>query len=90
MQARPGRSLHAFARVAGCLWLLGTLLVYPLSPAQAYMGPGSGLSAIGSLLALIGVIGFAIIGFVWYPIKRLWKRLRSTTDKSAQKPDPPE
>lgn len=39
--------------------------------AHAYIGPGVGMTAIGTLVALIGAIVFAIIGFVWYPIKRL-------------------
>jgi uncharacterized membrane protein YdjX (TVP38/TMEM64 family) len=44
--------------------------------ALAYVGPGAGLSAIGSLLALIAAVLLAIIGFVWYPAKRLWRRRR--------------
>jgi hypothetical protein len=39
--------------------------------AQAYIGPGVGISAIGTLLAFVGAIVFAIIGFLWYPMKRL-------------------
>lgn len=37
---------------------------------SAYVGPGAGLSAIGSALALIGAVIMLIIGFLWYPIKR--------------------
>lgn len=40
----------------------------------AYAGPGAGLSAIGALLALLGGILIAIVGFVWYPMKRLLAR----------------
>ena len=50
--------------------------------ALAYIGPGAGLSAIGAALALIGAILLGIVGFLWYPIKRLMKRR-----KSAQKAD---
>ena len=39
--------------------------------ASAYVGPGAGLSAIGSLLALLLAIVVAFVGFFWYPIKRL-------------------
>lgn len=42
--------------------------------ADAYVGPGAGLSAIGVLLALIGAIALAIVGFVWYPLKRLFRK----------------
>lgn len=49
--------------------------------ALAYIGPGAGISAIGSLLALVAAIALAIVGFVWYPVKRLRRRMRQ---KAAQ------
>jgi hypothetical protein len=52
-------------------WLL------PL-PVVAYVGPGAGLSALGSLLALLAAIVVAIAGFLWYPIKRLLGRRRTS------------
>lgn len=45
--------------------------------AEAYIGPGAGLTAIGTVLALIGAVVLAVFGFVWYPIKRLMARLRA-------------
>lgn len=42
--------------------------------AHAYIGPGVGLSAIGSFFALLGAILLAIVGFVWFPLKRLFGR----------------
>ncbi|WP_205700620.1 hypothetical protein [Croceicoccus sediminis] len=47
------------------------------SPAHAYMGAGAGLSAIGSVLSFIGVVLLMIVGFVWYPVKRLLRRKRA-------------
>lgn len=44
------------------------------APAAAYLGPGAGLSAIGAALALVAAIGLAVVGFVWYPAKRLSRR----------------
>ncbi|MCW8925682.1 MAG: hypothetical protein OQJ84_05440, partial [Xanthomonadales bacterium] len=41
---------------------------------HAYVGPGVGLSAIGSVLAFIGAVFLLIAGFLWYPVKRLLKR----------------
>ncbi|MBI1252537.1 MAG: hypothetical protein GC189_13830 [Alphaproteobacteria bacterium] len=41
------------------------------SPADAYAGAGSGLAALGSLIALIGAGLLALFGFIWFPIKRL-------------------
>jgi len=45
-------------------------------PVVAYIGPGAGLSAIGALVAVVVGIVVALLGFVWYPIKRLMRRLR--------------
>ena len=39
--------------------------------AAAYIGPGASISAIGTVIALIGAVLLGILGFVWYPIKRL-------------------
>lgn len=52
-----------------CLSATALLLLPGL--AAAYVGPGAGLSAIGSLLALLLAIVVAFVGFFWYPIKRL-------------------
>lgn len=54
------------------------LTVTLLGPQAAfgYVGPGAGLSAIGSLLALLAAIVMMIVGFFWYPIKRLLGRTR--------------
>jgi len=51
-----------------------------LSPAAAfaYIGPGAGISAIGTALALIAAVLLAIVGFIWYPIKRLLAGRRKT------------
>lgn len=48
-------------------------------PAVAYVGPGAGLSAIGSLIALVGAIVVAIFGFLWYPLKRLMRKKQKPT-----------
>ena len=47
------------------------ILALACSPAHAYLGPGGAVSGIGALLALIGAVLLSIIGFVWYPIKRM-------------------
>ncbi|QJB70812.1 hypothetical protein HF685_10990 [Parasphingorhabdus halotolerans] len=67
-----------------------SLFVLIPDPAQAYLGPGSGLTAIGSILALVGVIGLGIVGFIWYPIKRLINKLRGgrkETENSVETSD---
>lgn len=42
-----------------------------------YVGPGGALSALASFLALLTALVFAVIGFVWYPIRRLLRSRRS-------------
>ena len=66
------------------LSVVAMLLLAPQS-AEAYIGPGAGLTVIGTVVALIGAILLAIVGFVWYPIKRLraTRRKRKEADRTA-------
>lgn len=57
------------------------LTVFLPQTVFAYMGPGTGLSAIGSALALLAGIIIAILGFIWYPMKRILGK------KKSQEPD---
>ena len=52
------------------------LLLFPIS-ANAYIGPGAGLGAIGSAIALLGALILLIVGFIWYPLKRLLRRRKA-------------
>ncbi len=63
-------------RIAVIILIIITLT----SNAAAYIGPGTGLSAIGSLLALLVGVIVAIVGFLWYPLKRIF-------GKKSQEPD---
>ncbi|NOD36554.1 MULTISPECIES: hypothetical protein [unclassified Ruegeria] len=58
------------------------LSVFLPTAAFAYVGPGAGLGAIGILIALIGAILLAVIGFIWYPLKRLLKK-RQTPEENT-------
>ena len=51
------------------------LLMTSHQTAWAYIGPGAGISAIGTVVALVGALALMIVGFVWYPLKRLRRRL---------------
>ncbi len=50
---------------------VAALLLAAPQTAEAYIGPGAGIFMSGTVIALIGAILLAIVGFVWYPIKRL-------------------
>jgi len=70
------------------LYILIPLLAFVVSiaapqSALAYIGPGAGLSAIGTVIGLIGAILLAIVGFVWYPVKRLLKTRKKAKNQSV-------
>ncbi|PRY23788.1 hypothetical protein CLV78_104280 [Aliiruegeria haliotis] len=53
------------------------------SPAQAYIGPGAGIGAIATMFALVAVVILLVVGFVWYPVKRLLNRNRKPTGNDS-------
>lgn len=70
-------------KVRTALFLAVVAMVLLPSTAQAYVGPGGVLTAIGALLALVVALGAAFAGFLWYPLKRLltWvRRARGRND----------
>jgi len=75
------------ALLGRCLAIAVIVAVVP-APAAAYVGPGAGLSALGSLLALIAAVFVAIIGFIWYPVKRLLGKRRAPTAPSGSDASP--
>jgi len=56
------------------------------SAAYAYVGPGSGITVIGAALALVGGVILAIVGFIWYPVKRLVRRLKRRSETEGADP----
>ena len=62
--------------------ILKTVLILLINtPSHAYLGPGI---AGGTILAILGII-FAFIalifGLVWFPIKRLIKKMKTNNKK---------
>ncbi len=64
------------------------LLILIPFPSFAYIGPGAGISAIGSLIALLAGFGYVLRGFIWMPLKRMFKksdnRLNNDSDEHHQ------
>ncbi len=60
------------------------LIASTIEPAFAYMGPGAGLTFIGSLVALVSAVLAGIFGFVWFPIKRLLRARRARDEAENQ------
>lgn len=50
----------------------------------AYIGPGAGLSALGALLAIVAGLVVGVLGYVWYPIKRLLKSRKKADEGSPR------
>ena len=69
------------------LMVIALLLVAPQG-TEAYIGPGAGIAAIGTVIALIGGILLAIVAFIWYPIKRLLAKIKQKR-RIDQKGKPP-
>jgi hypothetical protein len=75
-------------RIVGLLLLLVACVLVVPSRADAYIGPGAGVTVLGTVFGFIAAIFFAIIGFVWYPIKRLLgvarsRRRQQSSDEAA-------
>lgn len=60
-------------KAAGIFLVLSLLHILP---AEAYIGPGVGAGMIAVVLGIVSAIFFAIVGIVWFPLKRLYKTLR--------------
>lgn len=53
----------------------------------AYLGPGGLLGSLGAFLALLGALLLALLGLVWYPVKRLlsaWRKPQEGGGESAE------
>ena len=58
---------------------VATLVLYP-SSAHAYLGPGAGLSMIGTLIAVVGLVILSFLGLLILPLRILIKSLRKKRD----------
>lgn len=55
--------------------------------SYAYVGPGAGLSIIGSLLAFLAAIVIGIFGFIWFPIRRLLRKRKLVAEQIRDEPE---
>lgn len=62
-------------KLIGYLFVAG-LLAYPPF-ALAYIGPGLGSGAVVAVLGTLAGLLMLVVGVVWYPIKRLIRRIKS-------------
>lgn len=63
-------------------FVCGILLLLPWTAAEAYLGPGVDAGAAAVVLGILSSIVLAILGFLLYPIKRLWRAWRRPRARS--------
>ncbi len=68
MSLTKGSTIFASAGIA--------VLALTSAPAMAYTGPGLGLGAIGTALGIIAALLLMLISIVWYPFKRMLRKMR--------------
>lgn len=69
------------------LFAILILLTLTAAPAQAYIGPGLGLGAIGAFFGALLAAALAFLGFFWYPIKRLRRKRQQQRARQAARTD---
>lgn len=62
------------------------IMLAPLA-AQAYVGPGAGLSLLGALWGVIAAIGAALLFVILWPLRRMMRRRRETAEQQSQSND---
>lgn len=69
--------------------LLAAVAVLAPEAALAYGGPGSVISGIGAFLAAVAALVATLFGFIWFPLKRLYKSMtgeETPTEEAAPSP----
>lgn len=59
------------------------MLTLIAAPAMAYIGPGAGITVLGSLLGILGTIVVAIGAILFWPIRKMIKRRKSAAEIKA-------
>ncbi len=54
-----------------------------LSPVcgMAYIGPGLATGTLGVILGIVGSICIAVFALLWYPFKKLLKKIKKPSNK---------
>jgi membrane protein implicated in regulation of membrane protease activity len=67
--------------------LLAMLLMAPSGAALAYIGPGAGISVLGSLLGILATFFVAVGAVLFWPLRK-WMKRRKTRREAALGTDP--
>ena len=68
-----------------------TLLTFAIfsGTASAYIGPGAGISVLGSLLGIIAGVFIALFAVIAWPVRRMLKKRKARQAEQAQQNDRP-
>jgi Na+-driven multidrug efflux pump len=66
-----GQGVGAMRRKTLVPVVAAALLLAVPQAVHGYVGPGAGLTIIGAAVAFVVSLVLGLIGFVWYPMKRL-------------------
>lgn len=58
------------------------------APAVAYIGPGAGISVLGSLLGILATIVVAIGAIVMWPLRKMLKKRRQAAAEAGESSNP--
>ena len=61
-----------------------SMLALTCADADAYIGPGAGLSVLGSLWAVLVGVVLALFAILTWPLRLLWRRLRGKRAAAAR------
>jgi len=63
-------------------WLLFTVtaVLFQAGAAAAYVGPGAGISLVGSLFGLVSAVVIAIGVVLLWPIRRIMRRFKGNAE----------
>ncbi len=60
------------------------LILMAMAPtAFAYIGPGAGISVIGSLFGLLATVFLAVVAVLFWPLRRAWKKMHAGKESAG-------
>lgn len=66
--------------------ILSAILVLFSAPLLAYVGPGAGISVLGSLLGILATLFLGLLAIILWPVRKMMKR-RKAAAQAAQAPE---
>lgn len=66
--------------------IVAVVIALTVVPAHAYVGPGAGLTLIGSAIGLLLALFAALGAILWWPIRRLLSRAKKVENAEVKSP----